>query len=103
MHPYLRILVVAAVAVIVAGALVAIALAGRNTTVSVLALLGAGIITVVVGLVLFWQSWIWSQRTWRGGSAGRSLGIAVVGGLAVVLAGVALAGTVILLFTFGLG
>jgi hypothetical protein len=103
MHPYLRVLIVAAVAVIVAGALVALALAGRNTTISVLALLGAGVIAVVVGLILFWQSWIWSQRTWRAGSTGRSLGIALVGGLAVVLAGLALAGTTILLFTFGLG
>ena len=103
MHPYLRVLVVAAVAVIVAGALVALALAGRSTTISVLALLGAGLIAVGIGLDLFWQSWVWSQRTWRAGSAGRSLGIAIVGGLAVVLAGLALAGTAILLLTFGLG
>jgi hypothetical protein len=103
MHPYLRVVVVGAVAMIVAGGLVALALVGRNTTISVLALLGAGIIGVVVGLVVFWQSWVWSQQTWRAGSAGRSLGIALAGALAVVLAGVALAGTAILLLTFGLG
>jgi hypothetical protein len=103
MHPYLRILVVGAVAMIVAGALVALALVGRDTTVSVLALLGATLIGVVMGLLVFWQSWVWSQRIWRDGSSGRSLGIALVGGLAVVLAAVALAGAAILLMTFGLG
>ncbi|HLY35485.1 MAG TPA: hypothetical protein VKU35_02100 [Candidatus Limnocylindria bacterium] len=103
MHPYLRVLVVGAVALIVAGGLVALALLGRNTTISVLALLGAGLIAILIGLVVFWQSWVWSQRTWRAGSAGRSLGIALAGALAIVLAGVALAGTAILLLTFGLG
>jgi|SRR5579859_3610578 len=103
MHPYLRVLVVGAVALIVAGGLVALALLGRNTTISVLALLGAGLIAILIGLVVFWQSWVWSQRFWRAGSAGRSLGIALAGALAIVLAGMALAGTAILLLTFGLG
>ncbi|MDP9271311.1 MAG: hypothetical protein M3P14_10140 [Chloroflexota bacterium] len=103
MHPYLRFLVIGLVAMIVAGALVALALVGRNTTISVLALLGAGLIVAAMGGVIFWQSWVWSQRTWRDGSAGRSLGIALVGGLAVVVAATALAGTIILLLTFGLG
>jgi len=38
MHPYLRVLVAAIVAMIIAGGLVAVALAGRNTTLSVVAL-----------------------------------------------------------------
>ena len=103
MHPYLRVLVVAIVAMIIAGALVALALAGRNTTLSVVALLAAGLVAVVVGGFLFVQSWVWSQRSWRDGSRGRSLGIAFAGGLAIVVAAVAAAGSLVLLMTFFLG
>ena len=103
MHPYLRALVITAVAMLIAGGLVAIALIGRDTTVSVLSLLGAGIVAVVMGGWLFWQSWAWSQRIWRQGSSGRALGVAVIGGVAIVGAGLALAASVILLLTFGLG
>jgi len=69
MHPYLRILVIALVAMIIAGALVALALAGRNTMLSVFALLAAGLVAVVMGGLLFVQSWVWSQRL--GGSGRR--------------------------------
>jgi hypothetical protein len=100
MHPYLRLLIVGLVAVIVAGALVALALAGRNTSISVLALLAAGMIGVLMGALLFWQSWVWSQRIWREGSGGRSIGVALVGGLGILIAAVALAGTLILILTF---
>ena len=103
MHPYLRVLVVAIVAMIIAGALVALALAGRNTTLSVVALLAAGLVAVVVGGFLFVQSWVWSQRSWREGSRGRSLAMALAGGLAIVVAAVAAAGSVVLLLTFFLG
>src|SRR5436190_23173107 len=100
MHPYLRVLVLAVVAVIVAGALVALALAGRNTTLSLVALLVAGLIATVIGGFVFFMSWVWSQRVWNEGHGGQSLAIAVAGGLAIVLAAAALAGSVILLLTF---
>jgi hypothetical protein len=103
MHPYLRVLVLAAVAIIVAGALIALALAGRNTTISILALLGAGLIGIATGGFLFAMSWIWSQRTWHDGRAGRSILMAVAGGIGIVVAAVALAASVILVLTFLIG
>ena len=103
MHPYLRVLIAAIVAMIIAGALVALALAGRNTTLSVVALLAAGLVAILVGGLLFVQSWIWSQRSWRDGSRGRSLAMAFAGGLAIVVAAVAAAGSLVLLLTFFLG
>jgi len=100
MHPYLRVLVAAVVAIIIAGGLVAVALAGRNTTLSVVALLAAGLVAIFVGGFTFVQSWIWSQRSWSDGSRGRSLAMAFAGGLAIVVAAVAAAGSVVLLLTF---
>ena len=100
MHPYLRVLVAAVVAIIIAGGLVAVALAGRNTTISVVALLAAGLVAMLVGGFTFVQSWIWSQRSWSDGSRGRSLAIALAGGLAIVVAAVAAAGSLVLLVTF---
>ncbi len=103
MHPYLRMVVIAFVAMIIAGALVALALVGRNTTLSVLALLAAGLVAVVMGGLLFVQSWVWSQRSWREGSRGQALAMALAGGVAIVVASVAAAGSVVLLLTFFLG
>jgi len=95
--------VIAAVAMIVAGALIALALLGRDTRVSVLTLLASGIIAMIVGGTVFVQAWIWSQRSWQAGFSGRAVAISVAGGLAILLVGTALAATVILLLTFGLG
>jgi uncharacterized membrane protein HdeD (DUF308 family) len=103
MHPFVRYLVIGVVAMIVAGALMAMALLGRNTQVSVWSLLVAGIIAIVTGALLFVESWIWSQRSWQSGYSGRSAAIAVAGGVAIVVAAGALAATVILVLTFGLG
>ena len=103
MHPYLRFLVAGIVAMIIAGGLVAVALAGRNTTLSVVALLAAGAVSILVGGFLFIQSWIWSQRSWHDGTYWRSVGMAVIGGLAIIVAAVAAAGSLVLLLTFFLG
>jgi hypothetical protein len=100
MHSYLRVLVAAVVAIIIAGGLVAVALIGRNTTLSVVALLAAGLVAVLVGGFTFVQSWIWSQRSWSEGSRGRSLAMAFAGGFAIVVAAVAAAGSLVLLLTF---
>lgn len=100
MHPFLRNLVIGAVGLLIAGGLSAIAVLGNNSDLSILALLVSGILGTMVGLFLFVQGWIWSQRAWRRGYTGRSVAIAVGGGLMVILAAVALAGTVMVVLLF---
>jgi hypothetical protein len=103
MHPLARNLVIGAVGLIIAGGLTALAVLGRDSGMSVMAMLAAGLIATVVGIYLFVEGWIWSQRAYREGSTGRSIAIALGGGLMIVLAAVALAGTVILVLVFYLG
>jgi hypothetical protein len=103
MHPLARNLVIGGVGLIIAGGLTALAVLGRDSGTSVLAMLGAGALAAGVGIFLFVQGWIWSQRAHRSGSTGRSIAIALGGGLMIVLAAVALAGTVILLLVFYIG
>ncbi|HEY7462967.1 MAG TPA: hypothetical protein VH987_00830 [Candidatus Limnocylindria bacterium] len=100
MHPLARNLVIGLVGLIVAGGLAAVAVLGRDSSMSVLAMLGAGLVSAAVGIFLFVQGWVWSQRAYRDGYAGRSVAIALGGGLMIVLAAVALAGTVILVLVF---
>lgn len=99
-HPFVRNLVIGIVGLLIAGGLSAIAVLGRDSGTSVLAMLGAGLIATAIGIFLFVQGWIWSQRAYRRGSTGASLAIALAGGLMIVLAAVALAGTVILVLLF---
>jgi hypothetical protein len=103
MHPYLRVLVLALVGILVAGALIALALVGRNTTLSVVALLAAGLLATATGGFVFVMSWVWSQRIWNEGHGGRSLAVVLAGGLGVILAAAALAASVILVLTFFVG
>jgi len=103
MHPFLRNMIIGLVGLIVAGALSALAVLGDDTGTSTLAMLASGILGTVVGIFLFTQGWIWSQRAWRRGSIGRSVAIAVAGGLMILLASVALAGTIIVLQLFYIG
>jgi uncharacterized membrane protein len=100
MHPLLRNIVIGIVGLIIAGALTALAVLGRDSETSILAMLGAGLLATAVGLFLFVQGWVWSQRMWHGGSRTMSLLVAIGGGLMIVLAGVAAAGTVILVLLF---
>jgi hypothetical protein len=100
MHPFARNLVIGGVGLIIAGGLTALAVLGRDSGTSVMAMLAAGAIAAAVGIFLFVQGWIWSQRAYRQGSTGRSIVIALGGGLMIVLAAVALAGTVILVLVF---
>ena len=105
MHPFLRNLVIGAVGLLIAGGLSAIALLpdGSDSGLSILAMLASGVIATVTGLFLFVQGWIWSQRAWQHGSAGRSMAIAVAGGLMILVAAVALAAAVVLVLLFYLG
>ena len=111
MHPLARNVVIGLVALLIAGGLAALAVFGSaalavfgsDSAVSVLLMLAAGMIAVAAGLFLFVQGWIWSQRAYRRGDTGRSVLIAIGGGLMIVLAAFALAGIVILVLAFYVG
>ena len=103
MHPFLRNVVISVVGLILAGGLAALALLGRDSGLSTLALLAAALLTTVIGAFLVAQAWIWSARAARRGFAGRSVAIAAGGAVAALMAAGALAGVVILVLLFYLG
>ena len=103
MHPLLRNVVIGMVGLIIAGALTALALASRDSDISVLALLAAGVLGGLIGLFLYGQGWIWGSRAARRREHGASLLIAIGGGVMALIAAVALAGLLILLLLFFLG
>lgn len=103
MHPFLRNTVIGVVGLIIAGALAALALITRDPQQSVLSLLGAGVLASLIGVFGFIQGWIWSVRAWRTRQNGQSVAFALAGGLMVLVAGGALAGTFILVLLFFLG
>ena len=100
MHPFVRNVVIGVVGLLIAGGLTAMAIFADSPTFSVAAMLAAALIAVAIGVFLFIQGWIWSQRAFRRRSAGMAAAIAVGGGLAILLAAVALAGAVILIVLF---
>jgi hypothetical protein len=103
MHPFLRNLVIGIVGLIIAGGLSALALLGEDSNLSVLAMLASALIATVIGVFLFVQGWIWSQRAARRGYAGRSVAIAFAGGFMILLAAGAFAGTIMLVLLFYIG
>ena len=90
MHPMLRNVVIGMVALIIAGALTALALSGRDSDLSVLGLLGAGIIGALVGLFLYAQGWVWGSRAARQRDTGQAVLIAVGAGIMALVAAVGL-------------
>lgn len=100
MHPLMRNVVIGVVALIIAGALTALALLGTDSDLSVLALLAAGIIGALVGGFLYAQGWIWGSRAARQRSQGQAVLIAFGAGLMALVAAAALAGLLILLLLF---
>jgi hypothetical protein len=80
MHPLMRNVVIGVVALIIAGALTALALLGTDSNLSVLALLAAGTIGTVIGAFLYAQGWIWGSRAARQRSQGQATLIAVGAG-----------------------
>ena len=100
MHPFVRNVVIGVVGLLIAAGLTAMALLGTDTGLSVIAMLASSLIAVAIGIFLFVQGWIWSQRAYRTRSTGMSVAIALGGGLMIVLAAVALAGAVILVLLF---
>lgn len=103
MHPLLRNVVIGIVGLIIAGALSALALLGRDSDLSVLALLAAGTLGALIGLFLYGQGWIWGSRAARQREHGQSLLIAIGGGLMALVAAVAIALLLILILLFVLG
>ena len=103
MHPLLRNVIIGIVGLIIAGALTALALVGRDADLSMLALLAAAILGTLIGLFLYSQGWIWGSRAARRGQTGQSTLIAVGGGLMILVAAVALAGLLILILLFYIG
>jgi hypothetical protein len=100
MHPFARNLVIGGVGLIIAGGLAAVAVLGTESATSVMAMIGAGLVASAVGIFLFIQGWVWSQRAYRRGSTGRSVAIALGGGVMIVMAALALGGTVVLILVF---
>ncbi len=103
MHPLLRNAVIGIVGLIIAGALSALALLGRDSDLSVLALLAAAVLGALIGLFLFSQGWIWASRASRRHQHGQAVIIAIGGGLMALVAAVAIAGLLILVLLFFLG
>jgi hypothetical protein len=103
MHPLLRNIIIGIVGLIIAGALTALALLGRDADLSILALLAAAILGTLIGLFLYSQGWVWGSRAARRRHAGQSVLIAIGGGLMILIAAVALAGLLILILLFYLG
>jgi len=103
MHPLLRNIIIGIVGLIIAGALTALALLGRDADLSILALLAAAILGTLIGLFLYSQGWVWGSRAARRRHAGQSALIAIGAGLMVLIAAVALAGLLILILLFYLG
>lgn len=103
MHPVLRNAVIGIVGLIIAGALTALALLGRDSDLSVLALLAASVLGALVGLFLYSQGWIWGARASRRRDHGQAVVIAIGGGLMALVAAVAIAGLLILMLLFYLG
>jgi Ca2+/Na+ antiporter len=100
MHPFLRNVVIGVVGLLIAAALTTMSILSNDTTFSVGAMLASALIAVVIGVFLFIQGWIWSQRAYRTRSTGMSVAIALGGGFMILLAALALAGAVILVMLF---
>jgi len=100
MHPFLRNVVIGLVGLLIAAGLSAMAIMGSDSGLSVAAMLASSLIAVGIGIFLFIQGWIWSQRAYRSRSVGLSVAVAVGGGLMILLSAVALAGAVILVVLF---
>lgn len=103
MHPLLRNVVIGIVGLIIAGALSTLALLGRDSDLSVLALLAAAVLSALIGLFLYGQGWVWGSRAARRREHGQAMLIAFGGGLMILVAAVAIAGLLILLLLFFLG
>jgi hypothetical protein len=100
MHPFLRNVVIGVVGLLIAAALTTMSILSADTAFSIAAMLASALIAVVIGVFLFIQGWIWSQRAYRTRLTGMSVAIALGGGFMILLAALALAGAAILVILF---
>lgn len=103
MHPFARNLVIGLVGLIIAGGLSAIAILSDDSGLSVVTMLASGLIATAIGIFLFVQGWIWSQRAYRRGRPALGVLIAIAGGLMAILASGALAASIVLVLLFYIG
>lgn len=103
MHPLLRNIVIGIVGLIIAGGLTALALLGKDSDLSVLAMLAAAVLGLLIGLFLYSQGWLWGSRAARRRAHGQSVLIAIGGGIMALIAAVALAGLLIVVLLFYIG
>jgi hypothetical protein len=100
MHPFLRNVVIGVVGLLIAAALTTMSILSADTAFSIGAMLASALIAIVIGVFLFIQGWIWSQRAYRTRSTGMSVAIALGGGFMILLAALAIAGAAILVILF---
>ncbi len=100
MHPLLRNVVIGTVGLIIAAALTALALVGRDSDLSILALLAAGTLGTLIGLFLYSQGWVWGSRAARRRDQGASAVIGIGAGLMAIVAALAFGLLVILVRLF---
>jgi dipeptide/tripeptide permease len=99
-HPFVRNVVIGVVGLLIAAGLTALSVLSADTAFSVAAMLVSALNAVAIGIFLFIQGWIWSQRAYRSRSTGMSVAIALGGGFMILLAALALAGAAILVVLF---
>ena len=101
MNPFVRYLVIGAVGFIVAGALGVMGLmSSQNPMTQVLAMIAGSLIAAGICIFLFIQAWRWSIRAYRERRTGRSLLVALTGGVIVIMGAGALALAAILALLF---
>ncbi len=101
MNPFVRNVVIGAVGFLVAAGLGVLGLlSSGDPTLQVLAMLAGAVLATGVAIYLFTQAWRWSIIAYREGRTGRSVGVALVGGLIVLVAAGALSYAVILALLF---
>src|SRR5439155_14757894 len=71
-HPFVRNVVIGVVGLLIAAGLTALSVLSADTAFSVAAMLVSALIAVAIGIFLFIQGWIWSQRAYRSRSTGMS-------------------------------
>lgn len=103
MNPFVRYLVIGAVGFIVASALGIVGLlSAQDPVIQGLAMVAGALIVAGICIFLFVQAWRWSIVAYRERRTGRSLAVALTGGVMVVIAAGALSVAAILgLLFFG--
>ena len=101
MNPFVRYLVIGAVGFIVSAALGVLGLvSSQNPTIQVLAMLAGSLLAAAICVFLFVQAWRWSVIAYRDGRTGRSLVVALTGGVIILIGAGALSLAAVLTLLF---